>query len=122
MATAKPLPLGNDYLIRVYLQEFDADTNEYVPATALSDVEAYFSSDPSGADAIYGLDGYILSELSVSADPDNAGWYTVTVDAADLSALNTTQYLGQVIYRVLTIGSPVQATQIQPLRVVRAVA
>ena len=120
MLPAKPLPLGNDYLIRVYLTEFDADTNSYIPATGLVDVLATFTRDAAGTTPIaLDLTDIALTELSVSADPDNEGWYSATVPAADLDAdLNNVEYLNGLVYRVIRVGDPVEATFVQPLRVV----
>jgi exodeoxyribonuclease VII small subunit len=87
MLPAKPLPLGNDYLIRVYLTEYDADSNTYIAATGLTDVLATFTRDAAGETPLsVALTDIALAELSVSGDPDNAGWYTAVVEAVDLDA------------------------------------
>lgn len=84
---------SNGYLVRQTIRVFDASTNAFVPASALS-LTVTFSSTADGANAIAGLTGLALTEL-VSF----TGVYTRAV--AGTLTVSLAPWAEQVVYQIV---------------------
>ena len=105
----KTIFAGNAYLVRQEIRGWDAITNGFVLASGLT-MSATFAVGSDGSGPIAGMTGVPVSELSLFP-----GIYAATITGTATATLG--QYVGQVIYQIVTGGADNAIRVVTPLYV-----
>ena len=97
--TAKSIHPNNAYLVRVALEQWDPDTNRFVPFTSAA-VSVTFALDAVGTLPITGLANIAVPAANISTQP---GLYGAVIAGATTAAL--LPYVGQTIFQLVSTST-----------------
>lgn len=108
--TYKQLHIGNAFLARVAIEQYDATVNRYVPWPAGTTVTVSYCRSADGTNPIAGLSNLPMAEVAGAA-----GTYALIVPSSLLAAC--APYDNQVIFQVVRAGSSQNMQVVTPLLV-----
>lgn len=108
--TTKPVHPSNAYLVRVYVEQWQAATNRFQPLLG-AQLVCNFALDAANGSPIAALQGIALTEVG----PQAVGVYADVIPGATMDAL--LPFIGQIVYQLTSNAITGDVLVATPLRV-----